>query len=265
MRHVNGVVLSIVVLFFPIAALAGSLDSPAAPTSATSAMYTLEDIYNRLNANTQGTKRAGAFTEPSAAPGSTGHTLDQVYEKAIPTQVPKTGQTAATSRRTGDDGDLQKGVAWPTTRFTDNGDGTVTDKLTGLIWLKDANCTDTVGGIDKSIETPTGTLIWGNAIIWSNNLADGNCGLTDGSSAGDWRLPNIKEIFSLIDYGTSLPALPANPFTNVKGDVLDKEYWSSTLQDPTPNHMWSVRISFGSISSKLVSELYYVWPVRGGQ
>jgi hypothetical protein len=49
--------------------------------------------------------------------------------------VPKTGQT--TSYASGDDGALQKGVAWPTPRFTDNSNGTVTDKLTGLIWMKD--------------------------------------------------------------------------------------------------------------------------------
>ena len=50
----------------------------------------------------------------------------------------KTGQTV--SYALGDDGDLQKGVMWPVPRFTDNGSGTVTDNLTGLIWLKDANC-----------------------------------------------------------------------------------------------------------------------------
>ena len=52
--------------------------------------------------------------------------------------MPKTGQT--TCYATGDDGDLEKGVAWPNPRFTDNGNGTVTDNLTGLIWLKNANC-----------------------------------------------------------------------------------------------------------------------------
>ena len=130
MRYVNCIVVFCVLFFFiPMAVLGGSLDDPGDPTSTDSAMYTLEDIYNRLNSNTQATKRSGAFTEPSAAPGSTGHTLDQVYEKAIPTQVPKTGQT--TSYRTHDDGDLEKGVTWPSTRFTDNGDGTVTDNLTG--------------------------------------------------------------------------------------------------------------------------------------
>ena len=52
--------------------------------------------------------------------------------------VPETGQTATYA--IGDDGQLEKGVAWPNPRFTYNGDGTVTDNLTGLIWLKDTNC-----------------------------------------------------------------------------------------------------------------------------
>jgi hypothetical protein len=43
--------------------------------------------------------------------------------------VPKTGQT--TAYVAGNDGYLEKGVAWPDPRFTDNGDGTVTDNLTG--------------------------------------------------------------------------------------------------------------------------------------
>src|SRR5262245_39263605 len=52
--------------------------------------------------------------------------------------VPRTGQT--TSYAAGDDGALQKGVVLPTPRFTDNNNGTLTDNLTGLIWLKKANC-----------------------------------------------------------------------------------------------------------------------------
>jgi len=50
--------------------------------------------------------------------------------------VPKTGQT--TSYDTRDDGALEKGVAWPTPRFTDNNNGTITDNLTKLIWMKNA-------------------------------------------------------------------------------------------------------------------------------
>ena len=59
-------------------------------------------------------------------------------ESEFPGQVMKTGQT--TSYATGDDGDLEAGVAWPIPRFKDNNDGTILDTLTGLIWLKNANC-----------------------------------------------------------------------------------------------------------------------------
>ena len=106
--------------------------------------------------------------------------------------VPKTGQTAYYG--TNDDGTLEKGVAWPTPRFTDNGNGTVTDKLTGLVWLKDANC--------------MGFKTWDDALAAANGLADGQCGLADGSKPLDWRLPNVRELASLIDYGNQNPALP---------------------------------------------------------
>ena len=52
--------------------------------------------------------------------------------------LPRTGQT--TPHHGGDDGHIQAGAPWPSPRFFDNGDGTVTDYLTGLIWLKDAEC-----------------------------------------------------------------------------------------------------------------------------
>ena len=55
-----------------------------------------------------------------------------------PAPVPKTGQT--TSYASYDDGYYEKGVQWPNPRFTDNLDGTITDNLTGLIWMKNANC-----------------------------------------------------------------------------------------------------------------------------
>ena len=64
---------------------------------------------------------------------------------------------------TGQDGETQAGVAWPSPRFIDNRDGTVSDELTGLIWLKDANCTDTVGGITRE----SGLLNWPSALTWA--------------------------------------------------------------------------------------------------
>lgn len=161
--------------------------------------------------------------------------------------IPVTGQT--TSYWTRDDGDLQKGVPWPNPRFTDNGDGTVTDNLTGLIWLKDADC--------------FGDRAWGSAIYDCNGLKDGECGLTDGSSAGEWRLPNRFELESLRDLGNVGPALPSeHPFTNVR---ISKSYWSSTTYDLDPNYAWYAGMNFGGSGHFLKGESIFVWPVRGGQ
>ena len=95
--------------------------------------------------------------------------------------VVRTGQTVTFS--IGDDGDLEKGAAWPSPRFTDNSNGTVTDNLTGLVWLKNANC--------------FGSRTWATALSDANALNSGECSLSDDSSAGDWWLPNVRELQSL--------------------------------------------------------------------
>ena len=169
--------------------------------------------------------------------------------------VPKTGQT--TSSATGDDGDLEKGVAWPNPRFTDNGNGTVTDNLTGLIWLKNASC--------------FGQATWATALVDANTLSFGNCGLSDNSAAGDWRLPNVRELLSLVYYGVAGPALPnaagtgrwssGNPFTG----VVSTYYWSSTTYAGDSSYAWWVHLNWGDANLGLETNTYYVWPVRGGQ
>ena len=68
----------------------------------------------------------------------------RIANKTAPARVWQTGVT--TSYYGGDDGSVQAGVAWPSPRFTDNLDATVTDELTGLMWLKDANCIKTQYG-----------------------------------------------------------------------------------------------------------------------
>jgi len=195
--------------------------------------------------------------------------------------LPRTGQNSCYSAEgvvvpcadTGQDGDKQAGVAWPSSRFTDNKDGTVTDNLTGLIWLKDANCTDTAGGTDRG----RGLLNWPSALAWCNNLANGKCGLSDNSVAGDWRLPNINELRSLVDYSRHDPALaPGHPFSNVQSVW----YWSSTSNPVYTGGAFNVGMSRGSIhvtskvrpatggESRVENKMDIdlgVWPVRGGR
>jgi hypothetical protein len=159
--------------------------------------------------------------------------------------VPRTGQTKRYAP--GDDRNWRMGVRWPEPRFTNNRDGTVTDFLTGLIWLKNADC---VGGLN-----------WFSALSASNDLADGQCGLSDGSVPGDWRLPNVRELLSLVDYGEKNPALPSgHPFTGVR----PLYYWASTTYANSPDNGWVVHMNVGVVNRLGKGIGPYVWPVRGG-
>jgi hypothetical protein len=169
--------------------------------------------------------------------------------------VPKTGQTEIYGAR--DDGTLQRGVAWPTPRFTDNGNGTVTDNLTRLIWMKNANA--------------FGTKNWADALTAANGLKSGDAGtdLTDGSKAGDWRLPSLRELQSLPDYGRYSPVLPADaPFIGVQFTAVDwSTYWSSTTDSYSyskgANNAWTVHFADGDVNKYDKSTNHCVWCVRG--
>ena len=74
--------------------LAGSLEPPAAPTDPASAFYTSNDLYNRLTTGAAGAKRTGPFAEPTAPPGPTGYTTDEIMA-AAPTADNANGATVA--------------------------------------------------------------------------------------------------------------------------------------------------------------------------
>jgi hypothetical protein len=165
--------------------------------------------------------------------------------------LPKTGQTI--SYASGDDGDIQSGVAWPEPRFEDNGDGTVTDRLTGLVWAQDAG-------------TPTVNVCTGGKKSWGNALNYIAC-LNSNNYLGrnDWRLPNINEIEGLINCSETNPAAWLNNqgFSNVQSYY----YNSSTTFALDSNHELMADMAVGSVleGNKGLASGYYVWPVRAGQ
>jgi len=153
--------------------------------------------------------------------------------------VEKSGQTIPSAP--GDDGDLQNGISFPEPRFTDNEDGTVTDNLTGLMWTTDA-------------QQIAGLMNWSVALDACNDL--------EFAGYDDWRMPNVKEMLSLIDYGYYDPALtPGYPFINVPS--YPGVYWTSTTL-AVNNDAFHVPISNGTTNHVGKGELKYVWPVRSG-
>ena len=187
-----------------------------------------------------------------------------------PAPAAKTGQTACYDENsiprdcagTGEDGEHQRGVVWPIPRFTDHEDGTATDNLTGLMWLKDTNCMVTHYPEFDNDSTPGfGDVTWQLALNFISGINTGNypnCG------AGyiDWRLPNPKELLSLIDFKNFDPALPSgHPFHNLWFGF----YWSSSSYAVNSREAWAVLLYTGRLTApdKFI-ETCYVWPVRGG-
>jgi hypothetical protein len=190
--------------------------------------------------------------------GGTGGALADIWVSGQKICYNTSGSVSACTG-TGQDGDLQPGTAWPTPRFADNGDGTVTDKLTGLVWLKNANCYDR-------------TMSWNEALFSVNSLSNGQCGLSDGSTAGTWRVPNRKELLSLMNFAYYSPSLSnlvgtgkwsqGDPFDNV---VLSR-YWSSSTNANITNDAWEADMIDGVLNyGWFKTHGYYVWPVRSGQ
>lgn len=167
-------------------------------------------------------------------------------------QLPQTGQTKCYDEAgteigcagTGQDGASRAGVAWPNPRFVVKGD-CVSDNLTGLIWAKDGNLA----------VTPT----WQGALDWVDSLNSGGglCGQTD------WRLPNRKELKTLVNRQQANSALWLNTqgFSNVQADY----YWSSSTVANYANGAWVVYMDGGHESSSSKADGNgCVWPVRSG-
>lgn len=132
--------------------------------------------------------------------------------------------------------------------------------------MEDANC--------------FGSTAWAGALADAASLFDGcsdcggtdnDCGLSDGSALGEWRLPNIRELRSLIHYGVHDPALPDTSGVGQwsEGDpfwgVSMSPYWSSTSFSNSVTSAWGLHMSNGIDFANAVGNFAFVWAVRGGQ
>jgi hypothetical protein len=122
-------------------------------------------------------------------------------------------------------------------RFVDNGDGTVTDRATSLMWMKQP----------KQI-----ALNWEDAVEYCRSL--------DFQGYKGWRLPTIGEMEKLADKSRKNPALPADhPFSNV---ITHIEYWTKTRHRFGPRYAYRMSLWSGKEGYLEKDEYAIVWPVR---
>ncbi|MBM4245820.1 MAG: DUF1566 domain-containing protein [Deltaproteobacteria bacterium] len=168
--------------------------------------------------------------------------------KGAPPALPATGQTV--SYAPGDDGALQTGAPL---RLRDNGDGTVTDESTGLVWEKKTD--------DGSLHDKDRGFVWtpGAGSIWEWLAAVNAEGGAGFAGKADWRVPNRKELESIVDASRFNPALPAVFATacapgctsltcSCTGSLL--HYWTSTSVAAAPTDFaWAMLPSSGAVQA----------------
>ncbi|NDY42139.1 DUF1566 domain-containing protein [Dissulfurirhabdus thermomarina] len=141
----------------------------------------------------------------------------------------------------GQDGQFRSGLAWPEPRFTRNGE-TVVDRATGLVWTLDANLAEFA-------------VTWAEALAF---VADMNRSAALGHR--DWRLPNRRELRSLVSYQETRPPLPGgHPFVN----VFPGWYWTSTSAAVNPAYAWAVHMDGARMFYPRKDQEALVWAVRG--
>lgn len=144
----------------------------------------------------------------------------------------------------------------PNSRYTDNGDGTVTDNQTGLMWKQ---CSEGVSSTTTVCDTGSaGTYTWQDAltqarIVNSSGFAGHN----------DWRVPNYHELASLIERSCYSPAINATIFPVTESSF----YWSASPDAYSPlttssGYAWKVSFALGKINTEPKESTYYVRLVR---
>lgn len=174
------------------------------------------------------------------------HVLPLVLSRGLP----KTGQIIQYIAL--DDGHLQAGWWVGTThlnlkeRFISKrigSDDVVIDLATGLTWAADFSKAGCNGGVG---------LPWVDARNWARDLTF--------AGFDDWRLPNINELASIVDYSKGSPAIHDPPFA----DTLASYFFSSTTYKPSTTYAWCIYFNDGvSCKGRKVAG-YYIRCVRGG-
>ncbi len=141
-------------------------------------------------------------------------------------------------------------ITTPTSDFSDNVDGAVTHNRTGLMWQRCALMQTWSGG--TCIGT-AGTFTWAAALLAAR----------DATTAGynDWRLPNVKELQSIVEEKCYTPSVNESIFPNTSPSY----FWSASASSGSSNSAWSVNFYDGYAGSSLKSSTFQARLVRSGQ
>ena len=137
----------------------------------------------------------------------------------------------------------------PTSAFTDNSDGTVTHNLTGLMWKQ---CAEGLSGGACATGSVT-TFTWANALIQAKNA--------NFAGQTDWRLPNKKELESIVEFCGYSPSINQTLFPATPAS----DFWSGSAYVPGPADAWVVGFDFGATYAPDEADSDYARLVRGGQ
>ena len=138
------------------------------------------------------------------------------------------------------------GVPGTIKNFTDNGDGTVTDRDTGLMWVADpSRCGISWGmpGTPLAMDITTASIATAGL-----NYA----GYTD------WRLPDVNELSTLVDYSRTSPSLSPTFFPNVQAN----KYWAGTPWAGMAGNFWTVDFDSGWTDYDFQPNTNFIRPVR---
>jgi len=137
----------------------------------------------------------------------------------------------------------------PASRFTDHGDGTVTDQATGLQWKRCTEGQTWSGG--RCTGTPSG-YAWPQALQRAAAVSF--------AGKGDWRLPNYQEAIAIVEEACSAPAVDAAVFPATRADW----YWTSSPELDDARYTWALNFDDGEVSEIPVWDRHWIRLVRGG-